>query len=108
MEAFKLGNIEEAAEAANEMCTLLAAAKIIDPLVEVDNAGKLVSIQLKVILSIFMKLSSLTNRFVPGLLRKEFKGVTGHGEVLGPGCVAIRLAQFPVRIQDHVYQPQVP
>ena len=64
MEAFKLGNIEEAAEAANEMCTLLAAAKINDPLVEVDNAGKLVSIQLKVILSIFMKLSSLTNRFL--------------------------------------------
>ena len=55
-----------------------------------------------------MKLPLLTNRFVPGLLRKEFKGVTGHGEVLGPGCVAIRLAQFPVRIQDHVYQPQVP
>ena len=108
MEAFKLGNIEEAAEAANEMCTLLAAAKINDPLVEVDNAGKLVSIQLKVILSIFMKLSSLTNRFVPGLLRKELKGVPGHGEVLGPGRVAIRFAQFPVRIPDHVDQPQVP
>ena len=54
------------------MCTLLAADKINDPLVEVDNAGKLVSVQIKVILSIFRKLSSLINRFFPGVLREEF------------------------------------
>ena len=71
-EALRLGNIEDAEEAANEMCTLLAADKINDPLVEVDNAGKLVSVQIKVILSIFRKLSPLSNRFFPGVLREEF------------------------------------
>ena len=71
-EALRLGNIEDAEEAANEMCTLLAADKINDPLVEVDNAGKLVSVQIKVILSIFRKLSPLINRFFPGVLREEF------------------------------------
>ena len=70
------------------MCTLLAADKINDPLVEVDNAGKLVSVQIKVILSIFRKLSPLINRFFPGVLREEFERVPGHGEVLGPGRVA--------------------
>ena len=52
MEALKLGNLEDAAEAADEMCYLLALSRIIDPLVEIDNAGKLVSVQIKVILSI--------------------------------------------------------
>ena len=70
-EALRLGNIEDAEEAANEMCTLLAADKINDPLVEVDNAGKLVSVQIKVIFSIFRKLSPLINRFLPGVLREE-------------------------------------
>ena len=56
LEALKLGNLEDAAAAADEMCYLLALTKIIDPLVEVDNAGKLVSVQIKVILSIFRKL----------------------------------------------------
>ena len=88
-EALRLGNIEDAEEAANEMCTLLAADKINDPLVEVDNAGKLVSVQIKVILSMFRKLSPLINRFFPGVLREEFQGVPGHGEVLGSGRVAV-------------------
>ena len=52
LEALKLGNLEDAAEAADEMCYLLALSRIIDPLVEIDNAGKLVSVQIKVILSI--------------------------------------------------------
>ena len=52
LEALKLGNLEDAAEAADEMCYLLALTRIIDPLVEVDNAGKLVSVQIKVILPI--------------------------------------------------------
>ena len=55
LEALKLGNLEDAAEAADEMCYLLALTRIIDPLVEVDNAGKLVSVQIKVILSISKK-----------------------------------------------------
>ena len=55
LEALKLGNLEDAAEAADEMCYLLALSRIIDPLVEIDNAGKLVSVQIKVILSIFRK-----------------------------------------------------
>ena len=52
LEALKQGNLEDAAEAADEMCYLLALTRIIDPLVEVDNAGKLVSVQIKVILPI--------------------------------------------------------
>ena len=52
LEALKVGNPEDAAEAADEMCFLLALSRIIDPLVEIDNAGKLVSVQIKVILSI--------------------------------------------------------
>ena len=56
LEALKLGNLEDAADAANEMCYLLALTKIIDPLVEVDNAGKLVSVQIKVMPSILRKL----------------------------------------------------
>ena len=57
----KLGNLEDAADAANEMCYLLALTKIIDPLVEVDNAGKLVAIQIKVIPLIF-GISPLSNQ----------------------------------------------
>ena len=58
----KLNNLEDAADAANEMCYLLALTKIIDPLVEVDNAGKLVSIQIKVILPMIRKFSFLSNQ----------------------------------------------
>ena len=50
MDALKVGNLDDAAEAADEMCFLLALTRIINPLVEIDMAGKLVSVQLKVIL----------------------------------------------------------
>ena len=74
MEAFKLGNIEDAAEAANEMCTLLAAAKIIDPLVEVDNAGKLVSVQIKVCFEKNSKESqAMAKNWVQGVLRYNLR-----------------------------------
>ena len=82
LEAMKLGNLEDAADAANEMCYLLALTKIIDPLVEVDNAGKLVAIQIKVIPLIFGNFHSyLTNfsRFASREIQRRPKLWQGTG-----------------------------
>ena len=47
-DALKVGNLDEAVEAADEMMFLLALHRIINPLVEIDMAGRLVSLQIKV------------------------------------------------------------
>ena len=49
MDALKVGNLDDAVKAADEMMYLLALHRIINPLVEIDMAGKLVSLQIKVI-----------------------------------------------------------
>ena len=46
--ALRAGNLEEATEAADEMMYLLALHRILNPLVEIDMAGHLVSTNIKV------------------------------------------------------------
>ena len=66
--------MEDAADAANEMCYLLALTKIIDPLVEVDNAGKLVSLQIKVCFEKNTKASQvMAKNWVQGVLRYNLR-----------------------------------
>ena len=49
LDTLKVGNLDDAVEAADEMMYLLALHRIINPLVEIDMAGHLVSLQIKVI-----------------------------------------------------------
>ena len=49
LDALKVGNLDDAVEAADEMMYLLALQRIINPLVEIDMAGHLVLLQIKVI-----------------------------------------------------------
>ena len=90
----KLGNLEDAADAANEMCYLLALTKIIDPLVEVDNAGKLVSVQIKVILSIFRKLSPLSNQSFQICFEKNTKASQAMAKNWVQGVLRYNLRSF--------------